>query len=60
MEHILLIIAMGSFALSVSIFIMDVLKNGLKGYGESKSTRFASIFFLIYVVTFASFLFVFN
>ncbi|MBD1381032.1 hypothetical protein [Metabacillus arenae] len=62
MEQILFLISMASLGISVIIFIAKVLSGGL---GEAfklsnKSTQTMFGIFLLYVITFAGFLFISN
>ncbi|MEX3714648.1 hypothetical protein ABFV99_19865 [Cytobacillus horneckiae] len=60
MEKLLLIIAIISFALSASIFILVVLKYGMKGSLQNRTTKIASILFFVYVISIGSFLIISN
>lgn len=63
MEQFMLLVAIISLGLAVAIFISNILNYGLKGdilSLKQKSSKWIIGLFLIYMVSFSSFLFIWN
>ncbi|MFD1412478.1 hypothetical protein [Oceanobacillus jeddahense] len=56
MEKVLIMLAIVSFLLSVSLFIVEIFKNGFKG----SNFKPAILLFVVYIFSVISFLIVYN